>query len=153
MEPVRVGRERVREAARRVLNYELGSVDHADAVRIREKACIALAAAILGAGGPIDLAKAVQEPPSGENGTALPKAVRAKPVKQAARNEIIDWLAKLILTTPDGPTAPRREVEKEAKAKFGATRDDLRTCFRIALRKTNTPSESKWRIGGRFSGR
>jgi hypothetical protein len=153
MEPVRVGRERVREAARRVLDYELGSIEYLDAVRIREKACVALAAAILGAGGPIDLAKAVQEPPSGENGTALPKAVRAKPVKQAARNECIDWLAKLILTSPDGPTGPRRELEKEAKAKFGVTREDFRTYFRIARKKANTPDESKWLIGGRSSGK
>ncbi len=148
MEPVRVGRERLREAARRVLNYELGSVDHADAVRFREKECIALAAAILGTGGPIELAKPVQEPPPGEDGTALPKAVKAKPMKQAAQKEGIDWLVKVIQTSPDGPTGRRRELEQIAKAKFGLSREEFSACFRVALKKTTTTNKSRWRVGG-----
>jgi hypothetical protein len=73
MEPVRVARERVGEAANRVLNYKVGSVDYVDAVRTRENACIAFAAAILHAGGPNELAKIVQDPPSGEAGAAVPQ--------------------------------------------------------------------------------
>jgi hypothetical protein len=151
MEPVRVARERVREAAKLVLDYEVGSIDYADAVRTREKACIALAAAIIDAGGPIELAKAVQDPPPGEDGTALPKVVQAKPMKQAAREKCIDWLVDLVLTSPDGPTGPRRELEQNAKAKFGVSRQDFRACFRVALKKTNTTNESRWRVGGRPS--
>jgi hypothetical protein len=151
MEPVRVARERVREAAKRVLDYELGSVDYADAVRTREKACIALAAAIMDAGGPIELGKAVQDPLPGEDGTALPKVVKFKPVKQAAREKCIDWLVDLVLTSPDGPTGPRRELEQNAKAKFGVSREDFRACFRVALKKTNTTNKSRWRVGGRPS--
>jgi hypothetical protein len=151
MEPVRVARERVREAAKRVLDCELGSVDYADAVRTREKACIALASAIMDAGGPIELGKAVQDPPPGEDGTALPKVVKFKPVKQAALEKCIEWLVDLVLTSPDGPTGPRRELEQNAKTKFGVSREDFRACFRVALKKTNTTNKSRWQVGGRPS--
>jgi hypothetical protein len=151
MEPVRVARERVREAAKRALEYERGSVDYADAVRTREKACIAMAAAIIDAGGPIDLSKAVQDPPPGEDGTALPKVFKAKPMKKVARGKCIDWLIDLVLTSPDGPTGPRHELEQNAKAKFGVLREDFRACFRVALKKANPTSKSRWRVGGRPS--
>jgi hypothetical protein len=151
MEPVRVARERVREAARCVLDYELGSVDYADAVRTREKACIAMSAAILNAGGPIELAKIVQDPPPGEDGTALPKVVKAKPLQQSAREKCTDLVVDFIRTSPDGPKGPRRELEQIAKAKFGISREDFRACFRIALKKTNTTNKSPWRVGGRPS--
>jgi hypothetical protein len=141
----------IREAAKRVLDYELGSVDYADAVRTREKACIALAAAIIDAGGPIELGKAVQDPPPAEVGTALPKVVKVKPMKQASRVKCIDWLVDLVLTSPDGPTGLRRELEQNAKAKFGVSREDFRACFRVALKKTNTTNKSRWRVGGRPS--
>ncbi|HXW29770.1 MAG TPA: hypothetical protein VEK55_10430 [Xanthobacteraceae bacterium] len=151
MEPIRVARERVREAAKRRLEYELGSVEYADAVRALEKECITMAAAIIDAGGPIELGKAVQDPPPGEDGTALPKVVKAKPMKQAAREKCINWLVDLILTSPDGPTGPRRELEQNAKAKFGVLREDFRAYFRVALKNANPPSKSRWRIGGRRS--
>jgi hypothetical protein len=150
MEPVRVARERVREAANCALDHEPGSVAYADALRTREKACIALAAAIIGAGGPIELAKAVQDPPPSEDGTALPKVVKAKPIKQVALEKTVDWLVDLILTSP-GPNGPRRELEQNAKAKFGISREDFRACFPVALKKTNTPNDSPWRVGGRPS--
>lgn len=151
MKPVVVARARVREAANRVLDYERGSVDYGDAVRTREKECIALAAAIIDAGGPIELAKAVQDSPPGEDGTALPKVAKAKSMKQAAREKCIDWLVDLVLTSPDGPKGPRQELEQEAKAKFGVPREDFRACFRVALEKTNTTNKSRWRVGGRPS--
>jgi hypothetical protein len=149
MKPVFVARERVREAAKCVLDHKVGSAGYADAVRTREKACIALAASIIDAGGPIELAKAVQDPPPGEGGTALPKVVKAKPMKHVAQKKCIDWLVDLVLTSPDGPTGPRRDLEQNAKAKFGVTREDFRACFQIALTKTYTPNKSKWRVGGR----
>jgi hypothetical protein len=151
MKPVVVARERVREAAKCMLDFEVGSVGYVDAVRTREKACIALAAAIIDAGGPIELAKAVQDPPRGEGGTALPKVVKAKPMKKVALEKCTNWLVDLILTSPDGPTGPRRELEQNAKTKFGVSREDFRACFRVALNKTNPPDKSKWRVGGRPS--
>jgi hypothetical protein len=77
MEPVRVAREHVREAARGVLNYEIGSVDYADAVRTREKACIAMAAAVLKAGGPKELADFVMKGPQEEVGAPVPRRAAA----------------------------------------------------------------------------
>jgi len=140
MEPVRLARERVREAAKRVLDYESGSVGYTDALRTREKACIAFAAAIINAGGPIELAKTVQDQLPGEVGTAFPKVVKAKPMKQVALAKCVDSLVDLILTSPDGPNGPRRELEQNAKAKFGVSREDFRACFQLALKKTNTPN-------------
>jgi hypothetical protein len=95
--------------------------------------------------------EAVQDPPPGEDGTALPKVLKAKLMKQAAREKCIDWLVDLVLTSPVGPTGPRRELEQNAKAKFGVTREYFRACFRVALKKTNTTDKSRWRVGGRRS--
>jgi hypothetical protein len=49
--------------------------------------------------------EAVQDPPPGEDGTALPKVLKAKLMKQAAREKCNDWLVDLVLTSPGGPTA------------------------------------------------
>jgi hypothetical protein len=146
MDPVRVARERIREAAKRLLDYQLGSVEYMDAVRSREKECIALAAAIIDAGGPIELAKAVQDLRPGEDGTALPMAVKAKPMKQAARKNCLQRYIELMRAHPDGAPEPRTVLEKEMMDNFHVTLHEARDCRREAIRRTGNLN---WRRHGR----
>jgi len=153
MEPVRVARERVHQAAVRTLNYAVGSVEHADAVRNREKACVALAAAIIEAGGPIELAKFVQVPPPGEGGMALPKAVKTKATKSASLEKCVEWVCELIRANPGRPPVPLAQLRKKAKSKFGVTRRQFEEGNNCCVRQSQRLMKNfNWTKGGRPPG-
>jgi hypothetical protein len=73
MKPVRVARERLRQAAVEELNCELGTIAAADAAVVRAGARAQLARAIITAGGPGKLAEFVMKGPHEEVGMAVPQ--------------------------------------------------------------------------------
>jgi hypothetical protein len=146
MEPVRLARERVHQAAVRTLNYEAGSVEHADAVRNREKACVALASAIIEAGGPMELVTFVQVPPPGEGGTALPKALKAKATRSALLEKCVQRYMEYIKANPEGPPKPREELAAEMMQMFHVTWHECRLCRQKAIKRT---SNANWAKAGR----
>jgi len=143
MEPVRVRRERVHQAAVQMLNCEVGSVEHADAVRNLEKACVALAAAIIEADGPIELAKFVQVPPPGERGLALPKAVKVKATKSAVLEKCVQRYIEHIKANPDGPPNSREELAAEMMQMFHVTWHEARLCRQKAITRTGNANWAK----------
>jgi hypothetical protein len=146
MEPVRVARERVHQAAVRTLDYEVGSVEHADAVRNRERACVALAAAIIEAGGPMELATFVQVPPPGEGGTALLKTVKAKVTRSALLEKCVQRYIEYIKANPEGPPKSREELAAEMMQMFHVTWHEARLCRQKAIKRT---SNANWAKPGR----
>jgi hypothetical protein len=146
MEPVGMAWERVHQAAVRTLDYEVGSVEHAYAVRNREKACVALAAAIIETGGPMELVKFVQVPPPGESGTALPKAVKAKAARSALLEKCVQRYIEHIKANPEGPPKPREEFAAEMMQMFHVTWHEARLCRQKAIKRT---SNANWAKPGR----
>jgi hypothetical protein len=121
MEPVRLARQQVYEAAAKVLDSAIGTAAHAAAVAARDKACFALAVAIEAVGGPMDLVKFVQ------GGTAPPRAAPAETgrplttteriaMKKAAEEELLKWL---IEKSQAHPERKQPELFKEAQQIWG----------------------------------
>jgi hypothetical protein len=153
MAPVRLARERVREAAVKVLGCKVGTAAAEAAAAAREEACRRLAEEIIGAGGPMEVAKFVVEaspdaeslqpdrPPLGaaeveakiRRRPAERKATRAASLKNAEERYF-----QLIQAQPGCAPKPRAEIEKEMMDEFKVTRDEARECRAKAISRYNS---------------
>jgi hypothetical protein len=152
MASVRAARERLRRAAVEELNCELGSDPALAAAAALSIARGQLAAAIIMAGGPKEVAEFVIKGPKARIGTPspLPVAVALKATNQAKVKQCVEWVADLIRVNPDRPPVPLPELRKQAKLKFGVARrlfeEGNNCCLRQAQRVTKNIN---WRTGGR----
>jgi hypothetical protein len=175
MAPVRLARERVRDAAVEMLACELGT--EAAAAAIREEACRRFAGAIVGAGGPKELAEFVMKAPpdeeslqpdrpslgDAEKGLGARMAVAAvaspavmsraerKAMREASLKNCEERYFQLIQAQPDGAAEPRADLEKKMMREFKVTRKQARDCRAKAInRYAFVPGNScKWGESGR----
>ena len=152
MASVRAARERLRRAAVEELNCELGSDPALAAAAERTIARGQLAATIITAGGPKELAEFVINGLKATVGTPspLPVAVALKATNQAKVKQCVEWVADLIRANPDRPPVPLTELRIQAKSKFGVPRrlfeEGNNCCLRQGQRLTKN---FNWRKGGR----
>ncbi len=143
MNPVRVAWDHVYNAAKQELKWEIGTAEHTAAVAARVEACGRLARGIHAAGGPKELVAFVMTPPQQQAGTASATivhrvtATNRKAMKEAALKSCREWLIKSIQACPDRAPGGLLAFEKEAKLRFGVTREDFRNCLAQAEKETN----------------
>jgi hypothetical protein len=152
MAPIRIARERLRQAAVEALNCELGTNEAVAAAVAVTGARAQFASAIITAGGPNELAEFVMKGPKGAVGmtSPLPLATALKATKQAQMKQCVEWLADLISANPDRPPVRLAELRKKAKSKFGIPRrlfeEGNNCCIRQAQRMAKNLN---WSQGGR----
>jgi hypothetical protein len=175
MAPVRLARERVREAAVEMLACELGTA--AAAAAVRQEACRRFAEAIVGAGGPKKLAEfVVKAPPDAESlqpdrpplgdaemgqrarvavAPVASPTVMSRPDRKAMREASLknceERYFQLIQAQPDGAAEPRADLEKKMMAEFRVTRKEARDCRAKAINRyaSVTGNSCKWGNSGR----
>jgi hypothetical protein len=150
MTPVRLARERVREAAAEVL----GSATEAAAIT-RNEACRRLAEAIIGAGGPMEAAKfVVKASPDAESlqpdrppleDAELEAEIRRrragrKAMRAASLKKCEERYFELIQAQPGWAPKARADIEKDMMDKFKVTRDETRECRAKAISRYNSVS-------------
>jgi hypothetical protein len=151
MEPVRVAREHLHQAAVEELNCELGTHAAEAAAAARLGARARLARAIITARGPRKLAEFVLKGPQEEVGTAVPQPVvirraERRAIKQFALENCVQRYIELIQAHPDGAPEPRSVLEKKMMKDFDVRRDDARKARAEAIRRNrrSLPRNSKW---------
>jgi hypothetical protein len=153
MAPVRIARERLRQAAAEELKCEFGTEGGLAATAARFSARADLASAIRKAGGPKKLVEFVLTGPQEGLRSVSPEPVanrrdQRRKIGKAAHDKCVQRYIELIHAYPDGAPEPRDVLVQKMRNDFGVSVREARNCRTEAIKRTGN---LKWATGGRPS--